>query len=180
MKIRVIPRGYVKVEEERLDGRIDGCIGCLTPAEMFLALYKAFGKPQEGGEWSYMLRHNNVVLRIGSDGGRLCHDVWLSPGYMQEARRKQTKIMNVVARRLNENGIVFIPNGDMPDALYYTVRMKNTALMAKQRSLSVRELTKKMDAALTAEEKSVLYGGVSQFLPEVDAEIGSIVEAVTQ
>lgn len=179
IKVRTVPRGYVKVEETFLDDKIKDIMRDYTPERLFMALYKALGTPQNGGEWSYMLRHNNVVLKLTYDG-HMHYDVWVSPGYMQEARRKQTKVMNIIARRLNELDIVFIPNGDMPNALYYLVRKKNDQLVSRYRNLSVKEITEKMNAAMTDDEKQALYGGLTQYIPEVPEEIKSMIKEIAQ
>ena len=141
------------------------------PAEWFMALYGKFGNPQVGGVWSYLLRHNNILIKVtATDGNTMDYDVWVAPGFVLDAKRKRTKVMNVIARRLNEKKVVFLPN-DGDDNLYYAVRIKNSELMAKQKSLSIKGITEKMNEAMTDEEKEALYGDISQYMTPVKEEI---------
>ena len=147
-----------------------------NPAEWFMALYNRFGNPQDGGVWSYLLRHNNVVMKVtATDKDTMDYDVWVSPGFVLDAKRKRVKAMNVIARRLNEKKVVFKPEeGD--DDLYYAIRRKNNELMAKK-ALSDKEIKAAMDAALTKEEKTAIYGGLGQYMEPVKEEIvGTIKE----
>ena len=167
MKVRSIPRGYVEVGElkefvHEHNGK--------KPAEWFMTLYGKFGNPQDGGMWSYMLRHNNILLKATAvDSDTMDYNVWVSPGFILDARRKKTKVMNVIARRLNEKDIVFLPE-DGEDNLYYAVRKKNAELMAKK-SMSIKGITDAMNNALTEEEHTALYGGISQYMKPVKEEI---------
>lgn len=170
MKVRTIPRGYVKMDG--LKGFVHDNNG-KAPAEWFMRLYALFGNPQDGGMWSYLLRHDNILLKVtATDRDTLDYDVWVSPGFVQEAQRKRTKVMNVIARRLNENGVVFIG-----DSLYYAVRKKNEELLARniQTDSEVRD---RMDKELTAEEKEILYGDLSQFMKEPKQIIQSTITEI--
>ena len=162
MKIRTIPRGYVQ-----MDG-----IGVPEhkPAEWFMALYNKLGNPQDGGVWSYLIRHNNVVVLITAlTKGTMEYNVWVSPGYVLDAKRKRTKAINVIARRLNENKVPFVPEGE-EDSLYYVVRQKNNELI-KRSGLADDDIRKVMDNTMTDDEKKAVYGGLSQYMPEVKEEI---------
>jgi hypothetical protein len=109
MKVRTIPRGYVGVED--LKGFVHEKNG-KKPSEWFMQLYNKFGNPQDGGIWSYLLRHNNVVIKVtAKDADTMDYDVWLAPGFLQDAKRKKTKAVNVIARRLKPElagGIILI------------------------------------------------------------------------
>lgn len=168
MKVRTIPRGYVEMGS--LKDYVHEHNG-KKPAEWFMALYGKFGNPQVGGVWSYLLRHNNILIKVtATDGNTMDYDVWVAPGFVLDAKRKRTKVMNVIARRLNEKKVVFLPN-DGDDNLYYAVRIKNSELMAKQKSLSIKGITEKMNEAMTDEEKEALYGDISQYMTPVKEEI---------
>jgi len=56
MKVRTIPRGYVPMDELKELVFEQG----KTPAEWFMNLFSKFGNPQQGGQWSYLLRHNGI------------------------------------------------------------------------------------------------------------------------
>lgn len=172
IKVRTVPRGYVRSDEKRLMDSIGTIIGRHPVGELFMGLYNHFGAPQEGGEWSYMLRHNKVVIRITAESKeKLLYKVWLSPGYISDARRKQTKVMNIIARRVNKLGVAFKPDKGLPDALYYPVRMKNAVIEARGSQGTMEEV-------LTEEERRLLYGGITQFIPEVEEEIAGMVAEI--
>ena len=176
IKIRTIPRGYVKVEEKYLQDRVNEIMAGHTVSGLFMMLFNKLGKPQDGGLWSYMLRHNNVVMKItATDKDTLAYDVWLSPGYIQEAKRKRTKVINVIARRLNDNDVVFAPEEDI--TLYYPIRTKNSAIQRKY-GLSEGEIKAKMDKTLTDEEKTALYGGLTQYIENIFDEIRYIINEI--
>ena len=163
MKIRAVPRGYVKTEGMSIENH--------SPSEWFMALYGKLGNPQDGGIWSYMIRHNNVVIKfVANDSETMEYQVWVSPGLMQEAKRKRTRVVNIIARRLNEEGRVFVSDNE---PLYYVVRMKNEELMRRNGS---DDLRKKMDEVLTADERHAIYGGWAQYLTEAQKEIDNTIK----
>lgn len=174
MKVRTIPRGYVGMDElkpfvHEKNGK--------QPAEWFMALYGKFGNPQEGGIWSYLLRHNNIVMKVtATDKDTLDYDVWVAPSFVLDAKRKRVKVMNIIARRLNENKVVFLPK-DNDGNLYYAVRRKNKELMDKQQ-LSRKGIEKAMDAAMTDKEKTALYGGLGQYMDNAKEEIVRTIQEI--
>ena len=167
MKVRTVPRGYV--ERSDLKGFVHEHNG-KTPAEWFMALYGKFGNPQEGGLWSYLLRHNNVLLKVTAiDNSTMDYDVWVSPGVMQNAIRRRIKVVNVIARRLNENDVVFLPSDG--DELYYAIRKKNEELQERQPERTAEETFSIMKDAMTDEERKAVYGSVSQYMDGAKEEI---------
>ena len=139
------------------------------PAEWFMHLYAKFGNPQDGGMWSYLLRHNSIVMKVtAKDSDTMDYDVWVSPGSMLDARCKRTKAVNVIARRLNEKKVVFVP--DDGEELYYAVRQKNSEL-TKRFPMSGEERREVMMENLSDEEREALYGGVAQYLGDAKEEI---------
>ena len=161
-KIRAVPRGYVKTDDMRIERH--------SPSEWFMALYGKLGNPQDGGIWPYMIRHNNVVMKLtAKDTETMDYQVWVSPGFMQEAKRKRTKAVNVIARRLNEEGLVFVSD----ENLYYAVRMKNAELIRRNGSDGLKE---KMEGALTKDERHALYGGWAQYLTDAQTEIDNTIK----
>ena len=169
MKVRTIPRGYVGMDDlkefvRRNDGR--------KPSEWFMALYTKFGNPQDGGMWSYLLRHNNVVMKVtAKDSDTMDYGIWVSPAFVQDARRKRTKVMNVIARRLNENDVPFVPSEG--ESLYYAVRVKNDVLLERQ-----EDPKRMMENNLTDEEREALYGPVSQFMDDVRTELTDTISEI--
>lgn len=169
-KVRTIPRGYVGVDDLR--GFVHENNG-KSPAEWFMHLYAKFGNPQEGGIWSYLLRHDNIVMRItAEDSETMDYDVWVSPGFMLNAKRKRTKAVNVIARRLNEKKVAFVPDGF---DLYYAVRVRNDVLM---KEAPVSSLKVRMDAALGREEQQAVYGGWGQYLGDAKVEIAQTIQEI--
>ena len=158
MKVRTVPRGYVGMDE------LGKSIGKgKNPAEWFMRLYEKFGNPQEGGLWSYMLRHNGILLRVtAKDSETVDYDVWVSPSAVLTARRRRTRAVNIIARRLNTRHVAYFP--EEGDSLYYSVRQKNDRLME-------RSSRKAMENALSDEERTAIRGGLSQYMPEVKDEI---------
>lgn len=174
MKVRTIPRGYVQVDE--LSGFVREC-GDRTPAEWFMRLYGKFGNPQDGGIWSYLLRHNNIVLRITAiNRDDMDYSVWVAPSFVRDAKRKRVKVMNVIARRLNDNDVVFLPDEGEKE-LYYVIRRKNAALMSKK-AMSAEAVREAMDAFMTDDERNALYGSLTQYMDDVKKEIAGIVGEV--
>ena len=173
MKVRTIPRGYVGMSE--LKGFVHEHNG-KRPAEWFMALYGKFGNPQDGGLWSYLLRHNNILLKVtAKDAETMDYDVWVSPGFVLEARRKRVKAINVIARRLNEKNIIFQTENDN-NSLYYVIKQKNSELLAKK-NMSASDISSAMDSAMTEEEKYALRGPISQYMDDAKKEIvGTIKE----
>ena len=166
MKVRTIPRGYVHNEDMR-DFVTEK--NAKSPAEWFMALYNKFGNPQEGGVWSYLLRHNSIVLKVTAvDNVTMDFDMWVSPGVVLDAKRKRTRAINIVARRLNEENIIFVPEKD--DNIYYAIRRKNDELRRKE-TCSDDVLREKMDEAITDKERYVLSGPLSQFMDDAKNEI---------
>jgi hypothetical protein len=159
MKVRTIPRGYVGVDDlkdfvHEKNGK--------RPAEWFMQLYSKFGNPQDGGLWSYLLRHDNIVMKVtAKDADTMDYDVWLAPGFLQDAKRKKTKAMNLIARRLNEEGVVFLTDDE--DRLYYAVRRRNAELM-EHMPMPKEDIRMAMDATLTDKERDALYGSIAQYL----------------
>lgn len=142
-----------------------------SPAEWFMALYGKFGNPQEGGIWSYLLRHNNVVMRVtAEDNERMEYDVWVSPAFVLDARRKRKKAVNIIARRLNENGVVFVPSAEDRESLYYGVRVKNDFLK-QQQGLSEEKLTDNMYGFMSKKEAYAINGDISQYMEGAKGEI---------
>lgn len=164
MKVRTIPRGYVK-EDDLKDFVQD--VDRYSPAEWFMQLYAKFGNPQDGGIWSYLLRHNNIVMKVtAKDADTMEYDVWVSPGFVLEAKRKKTKAVNVIARRLNEESVVFLSD----DRLYYAIKRRNAELMERL-PMPEEERRMAMDATLTDKEREVLYGGMGQFMDDAKKQI---------
>ena len=157
-KVRTIPRGYVPADIEVNDSH--------TNAEWFMVLYSKCGNPQEGGMWSYLIRHYGIVLRITATSGeeRKC-SVWVSPKHVQDARRKRTKAVNVIARRFNEKDIPFVRE---EDELYYAVRKRNAELLAK---VPAEDAKVRIENGLTDEERNVLYGKSELFMTDAKDEI---------
>ena len=163
MKIRAVPRGYVKTDE------LKSVFTDRAVTEWFMALYNKFGKPQNDGVWSYMLRHNCIVVKIkATDEKTVDYDVWVSPGVVFNAKRKRSKAINIIARRLNEDGVAFVAE-NVPQ-MYYTVRVKNAKLLEKS-ELSDAELQEAMNKALTDNERTALYGDMSQYMQDAIEEI---------
>ena len=178
MKVRTIPRGYVGMEELKCfvhekNGK--------KPAEWFMALYGKFGNPQDAkdsGLWSYLLRHNNVVMKVtATDKDTMDYDVWVAPGFVLGAKRKRVKAMNVIARRMNEKDIVFLPE-DGEDSLYYPIRMKNAELMAKNKNISIKGIQDAMQSEMTDKEKDVVYGSITMFMDDVKEEIVNTINEI--
>lgn len=174
MKVRTIPRGYVG-----MDG-LKGFVrehGGKSPAEWFMALYGKFGNPQEGGVWSYLLRHNNILIRIKAvDSETMDYDVWVSPGFVQDARRRRTRAVNVIARRLNENKVVFVPDGD--GSLYYAVRVRNDDLRRRLGGMSEERMAEIMEESMTDEEREALHGGLERYMPDAKEEIVNTIKEI--
>lgn len=170
MKVRTIPRGYVGVDD--LKGFVHENNG-KSPAEWFMHLYAKFGNPQDGGIWSYLLRHNNIVMKITAENTEtMDYDVWVSPGFMLDAKRKKTKAVNVIARRLNEKKVAFVPDDF---ELYYAVRVKNDMLM---KDTSMPLLRARMESALDKEEQQAIYGGWGQYLGDAKEEIRRTIQEI--
>lgn len=157
-KIRAIPRGYVPAEIAVDDNH--------TNAEWFMVLYNQCGAPQKGGLWSYLIRHYGIVIRITAITleGRKC-EVWVSPKHVQDAKRKRTKAVNVIARRLNEENIPFYPE---EEGLYYPVRMKNAELLSDMTADEALRLT---GENLTENEKWIISGPLERFMTDAKGEI---------
>ena len=172
MKIRVIPRGF-----EKIDGLVDfvkKVADPYSPADFFMGLYKKYGNPTDKGIFSYMLRHNNVVLRIlAEDKTKLSFEVWVSSGHVQDAKRKRVKAVNVVARRLNENNVAFVAPDDMANNLYFAVRAKNDELLKKEDSIETAK--EKMKKALSEQELVIVYGGLHLFMDEAQNELKNFI-----
>ena len=173
IKVRTIPRGYVGMDELKDDVRD---MAGKTPAEWFMQLYAKFGNPQDGGMWSYMLRHNNVVMKVtAKDSETMDYNVWIAPSFMLDAKRKKTKAMNVIARRLNDEGVVFLTKDN--SKLYYAIRKKNAELMERM-PMPKEEIKMAMDATLTDKERDVLYGGMCQFMDDAKKELRQTIQEI--
>lgn len=177
-KIRVIPKGFTPVDDEMLNEEIGTMAQDHSVGDFFLGLYGRFGNPLDGGIYSYMIRSGNVVLSIKAKDSKTIHfGVYVSPGLILDAKRKKTKAVNVIARRLNREGVVFVPDKEVSDSLYFAVKKKNSELIDKL-SLSSDEVTERMDNALTDGERYVLHGGISQFIPEVEGTIREMINTI--
>ena len=174
MKVRTIPRGYVGMDD--LKGFVHEHNG-KKPAEWFMGLYGKFGNPQNGGMWSYLLRHNNILLKVtAKDADTMDYDVWVSPGFVLEAKRKRVKAINVIARRLNEKNIIFQTKND-DNSLYYVIKQKNSELLAK-RDMSASEIADAMDAAMTDKERYALNGPICQYMDGAKEEIVNTIKEI--
>lgn len=175
MKIRVIPRGFTKV-----DGLIDyvkEVASPYSPADFFMGLYKKYGNPSNKDDLSYMLRHNNVVLRIlTEDKTMLSFEVWVSSGHVQDAKRKRIKAVNVIARRLNEKNVAFVAPNDMANNLYFAVRTKNDELLKKDNDIKVSE--EKMKDALSEQESLAVYGELHLFMDDAKVELKNFIMGI--
>lgn len=172
MKVRTIPRGYVAMDDLAEVIR-EKC--CKTAAEWFMSLYAKFGNPQEGGIWSYLLRHNGIVIKItAEDNENVSYNVWVASGFVLNAKRKRVKAVNVIARRMNEKDIPFVTD-EGEKGLYYPIKKKNEELLRK---ISVEEAKKTVNDTLTREERGVLYGSLCQFMDDVKEEIDRTVKEI--
>jgi len=100
--------------------------------------------------------------------------VWVSPSIVLEAKRKYTKVMNVIARRLNDENKVFVPKDG--DKLYYLIRKKNEELLAKMGGKTIKDVD--MDKELTDKESKALYGGLGQYMTDAKEEITNTIKEI--
>lgn len=177
-KIRVIPKGFTQVNDDVLRKEIVIMAQDHSVGDFFLGLYMRFGNPLDGGIYTYMIRSGNVVLRIeATESNVIRFGVYVSPELILDAKRKKTKAVNVIARRLNNAGVVFVPDKELSESLYFAVKKKNSELMEKQ-SLSHDKMTEQMNNAMTKGEKQVLHGGISQFIPEVEGTVREMINTI--
>ena len=175
IKVRTIPRGYTPLEDRDFTAMVKTIASRKTPADFFLELYGKFGNPDKEGIFSYMLRRNNVVLKVvAEDRKTMAFMVWVSPQAVLNARRKKTKVMNVIARRLNELDVPFLLDDKEPEGLYFAVRQKNSALMKKKGTWTTKDVLPFMKDG----ERAALFGGMSMYMPEVVKEVTDLLNDI--
>ena len=160
-KIRVVPKNYEPLE---MGGVMDAVMEGMTPAEVFYALYRRYGKPQG---MSYLLRYKTTAFLL-TFSERLDVVVYVSPAVMREARQKKVKVMNVLAREVNAKGCVFCPGGDVPDYLYFAVKVRNERLVGKYGGDKERMYD---DFKRAAGDAWVLRADEKDFLPDIETVV---------
>lgn len=175
-RLRVVPPKYILVDEGQV---FDTMLGGVTMAEVFLALYKRFGKAE--GDTAvpfYVIRMGDVVFNL-CFSDKLVVSTYIAPILNQIAEKKRIKVLNILARKVNEENIVFMPSNEVK--LYFTIDKKNKALYERQKTeFSDNELQKRFYGHIGTEGERMLHGAKIQYVPEVEAVMRDFVSILKE
>ena len=163
-KVRVVPPKYRLLDKGSV---FFGISGNMSPSDVFYGLYRAFGRPEDKDGLSYIMRYENVVFEF-CFGDDLKANVYIAPMLDQIAMKRRMRILNIIARKCNEENVVFMPL--MDEKLYFAVGKKNAALYEKQKAeFSDEELRKRFFAHIGDDGVEKVTGSLAQYSPESEA-----------
>ena len=162
-RLRVIPPTYKQVDVS------------VTPrdaGELFLKLFQEFGKPYEKGEViKYLVKNKDVVADIKIQGDNVSVDVYISQTLQNTAKRKLVKVVNIIARDINQQGVVYC--GAFEDSLFYAVRKRNDIL--KEQFKGDREkMQEECDAAIGEAGRKKIKAPITDYVPEITDRLNEI------
>ena len=154
-KIRVIPRGFKEIPYKDI-------LPDINRGELFMKLYSIVGKPDKDN--NYLLKLDTMVVFL-SFTDRESDKVWVSPALMQNAKKRRSKTINLLARMATLDNVPFLI--DEPFIPYFVVREKNDRLLDEARQTMSDEEIKNAFYDYIGKQRDKIDGCITQYLPEV-------------
>lgn len=159
-RIRVVPPKFTEV---RFNDIVESQFGDMA-GFIFLCLYKRFGRPDN--DMKYIFRYSDVVIEM-SFGDDFKAKTYIAPSYRQQAEKKRIKMINIIVRDINSNGVPYV--GEDMDKLYYAVGLRNKSLI--ESSGKTEDELREAFVKEVGDSIKRFDGGLEQYIPEAETVV---------